>query len=343
MKHLRWHPTVLFTLISIAALAVLIGCEDEPSGDEASLGSGLFVAVGEQGELVTSPDGTSWTIQNSGTVQDFTGISFGNGLFVAIGSFRLRTSLDGVTWSENMSVVNSDLDDIVYSDGLFTVLGLECGPIIGDSRGLSCHGTMFTSPDGIDWTLRRPGILSGERYNSIIEGPINTIVHGRIAVGNGAFVVIEHDGSTLYQSSDGDTWVETQFADNFRFRDTIFGNNSFVVVGDDGLVLTSPDGLVWTERTIGMMSLQGINYENGIFIATADNGVFFVSSDSMTWEQHDLNMALDFQQVSFGNEMYVGVGGPGGLILTSPDGISWTQINSPTDVLLRDIVFGYRN
>ena len=48
-------------------------------------GDGLFVAVGERGIILASPDGVSWTLRNSGTSRDIYGVVYAKGLFVAVG------------------------------------------------------------------------------------------------------------------------------------------------------------------------------------------------------------------------------------------------------------------
>jgi hypothetical protein len=46
---------------------------------------GQFVAVGQQGLVLTSTNGIHWTPQNSGVDLDLTGITYGHGLYVAVG------------------------------------------------------------------------------------------------------------------------------------------------------------------------------------------------------------------------------------------------------------------
>jgi hypothetical protein len=48
-------------------------------------GNGLFVAVGWDGTILTSPDGVNWTARTSGTSNCLSGVTYGNGLFVAVG------------------------------------------------------------------------------------------------------------------------------------------------------------------------------------------------------------------------------------------------------------------
>ena len=64
-------------------------------------GNGLFVAVGYNGTILTSPDGVSWTAGTSATNQTIDGITYGNGLFVAIG-YTILTSPDGMSWTSRI-------------------------------------------------------------------------------------------------------------------------------------------------------------------------------------------------------------------------------------------------
>jgi hypothetical protein len=43
------------------------------------------VAVGSGGTILTSPDGVKWTRRTSGTNNLLYGVTYGNGLFVAVG------------------------------------------------------------------------------------------------------------------------------------------------------------------------------------------------------------------------------------------------------------------
>ena len=74
-----------FIIFSLTFL--IIGCDGSyQSNDEDMiyeidpfLKSGGFVAVGNDGTILTSSDGTSWTSRTSGTSQDLEGISYGKG------------------------------------------------------------------------------------------------------------------------------------------------------------------------------------------------------------------------------------------------------------------------
>lgn len=59
-----------------------------PQGNDLlgiTYGNGIFVAVGERGSIVTSSDGSSWTIREAGERGQFRNVAFGNGVFVIAG------------------------------------------------------------------------------------------------------------------------------------------------------------------------------------------------------------------------------------------------------------------
>ena len=75
----------------------------------------LFVSVGEDGTILTSSDGNSWTERTSGTSEDLYEVTYGNGLFVTVGRGTIITSTDGTTWTERDSGTSGDLFGVTYS------------------------------------------------------------------------------------------------------------------------------------------------------------------------------------------------------------------------------------
>ena len=98
-------------LISIISLTVL-SCSSDDSKTATS--SGLFVAVGNSGTLLTSSDGTSWTSRTSGSSENLWNSYYGNSTFVTVGNKgTILTSSDGITWTSRTSgtteIINSCL------------------------------------------------------------------------------------------------------------------------------------------------------------------------------------------------------------------------------------------
>src|SRR5687767_8941264 len=68
-------------------------------------GNGLYVAVGENGAVVTSSDGTNWVHRSLGTAMpELLCVTHGGGRFVAGGREGvLRSSTDGTNWTNGIT------------------------------------------------------------------------------------------------------------------------------------------------------------------------------------------------------------------------------------------------
>ena len=88
-------------------------------------GNGLFVAVGDTGTILTSPDGITWTQRTSGTRRCFRNVAYGNSLYVAVGDTgTILTSPDGITWTQRTSGSTYDLWGITYGNNQFVIAGM---------------------------------------------------------------------------------------------------------------------------------------------------------------------------------------------------------------------------
>lgn len=58
------------------------------------------MAVGDNGLILTSADGTTWQQRTSGTSIIISGVVYANNIFVAVGfGDTILTSLDGISWT----------------------------------------------------------------------------------------------------------------------------------------------------------------------------------------------------------------------------------------------------
>jgi hypothetical protein len=147
-------------------------------------GNGAFEVVGLDGEILSSPDGKTWTSENQN--EAFDGVAYGNGTFVVVGSSgAVLTSPDGVSWISQSSGVTNNLAGVTYSNGNFVVVGSS--------------GTILTSPDGKTWASETSGTTS----------PLNAVCYNNnilVAVGNSGAILQETvSGQTNQSPSTGST------------------------------------------------------------------------------------------------------------------------------------------
>src|SRR5439155_18695466 len=91
-------------------------------------GKGLFVGLGfgsnGTGTIITSPDGSAWTIQRTNIVHSFWAVSFGNEKFVAAGACgQILTSTNGVDWRFSRPVTVESFLGITFAKGHFMAVG----------------------------------------------------------------------------------------------------------------------------------------------------------------------------------------------------------------------------
>ena len=100
--------------------------------NSVSYGKGLFVAVGNNA-VMTSPDGAVWTKQ---TVPDYwNSVTYGKGLFVAVSDTnQVAISSDGVNWTVQTTPENGGWQSVTYGNGLF--VAVATGADGGNTRSL---------------------------------------------------------------------------------------------------------------------------------------------------------------------------------------------------------------
>ncbi len=270
-------------------------------------------------DMLTSPDGVTWTRQEPGNTGGagagwnglaWTGPGAGQVVALSWADKRIMTSPDGVTWTTR---VVSDTDDHYLSSAAWT--GTQIVAVgIGE----------MTSPDGVAWTSR-PGP----------EKPLNSVVW----TGN-KLVAVGADGAIL-TSPDGVTWTNRPSGVQGDLRCIIAAGSQLVAVGARGIILTSPDGVTWTARTSGTNDdINSLVWTGSQLVAVggdpsqAANNVILTSQDGATWTSRSLGTTDMLENIAWTGSRLVVVG-QFGMILTSPqDGAAITK-SSPQKLYLR--------
>ncbi|HMJ65951.1 MAG TPA: hypothetical protein VK615_11425 [Candidatus Binatia bacterium] len=305
------------------------------------------VAVGLEGHIVSSTDGTNWTTQNAGANRHLMDVIYANARFVAVGALYddagthslALTSSDGITWTERPT--NSRWwKSIAYGNGRFVAVG---------------DHTVDTSPDGITWTHRAPfvyvqfygvafgngifvamGVFNDDRGNFYYSvqrstdgiswdgapAPASAVLRG-ITFGNGQFVMVG-DGGRVFTSTDGISWTAQGAGTGSTLNDVAFANGMFVAVGGAGTVLRSPDGIQWFQPWDSEpCNLLGCGSAFGRVFGVGERSCILSSTDLQTWTSPVSATYSDLRGITFGQQKYVAVGKEGSGVV-SGDGLQWT-------------------
>jgi hypothetical protein len=275
------------------------------------------------GDITSS--GTSWTSRTNPADNNWRGVTYGNGLFVAVGDTgsgdMVMTSPDGISWTARTNYAATQA--ITYNRGLFVAVGTN---------------RIVTSPDGIVWTNR--------------TSPANSNWWD-VTYGNGSFVAVARTGtSKVMTSRDGITWTNQSSASQNNWVSITYGDGIFVAVSDvkqaDSVgygVMTSPDGITWTNQTVASLNYGGVTYGNGLFVAVAGSGTgnrVVTSPDGVTWTNRTSPADNVWMDVIYGAGLFVAVAETGSddRVMTSPDGINWVTRTSAADNTWEDITYG---
>ena len=249
----------------------------------------LFVAVGPNGTVLSSPDGASWTSRTSGVTKTLYAVSGNTSVIVAVGEGgTVLTSTSGATWTARTSKTTSDLHGIAWSGTIFVAAG---------------NGSaIVTSTDGTTWTSRTLGT--------------DTDLSG-VAWGNGTFVAAGFDGlnGTVNTSPNGTTWTSRTIEEPDGLLSIAWCGNAFIA-GSSGLVVSS-DGITWAIYSPGLSDFVFSTAGNSSrMVAVGARGSILSSSDDTTWTEENSGVNASLSGVAWGDNMFVAVG-DAGTVLTS--------------------------
>jgi subtilisin family serine protease len=266
-----------------------------------AFGNSLWLATGERGALLSSADGTDWTLLSSGTDFALRGAVWDGGNFILVGDGGvILDSADGVNWAPQFGGTRTSLEDVIGGPGGFLAVG----------EG----GHVRFSADGQSWQDREPssaGRLLGAAANASL------------------FVQVGQGGEILSSTNGGQSWTERMRVPHRSFEAVAFGN-LFVAVGEGGIIYTSSNGTAWQERSSPTQSrLRAVAYNGSSWRAVGQDGTILQSTNGTTWSLVSGGPATTLRGVTHNGLFWIAVG-DGGRIYASTDGLAWTNVPSPT-------------
>jgi photosystem II stability/assembly factor-like uncharacterized protein len=310
-----------------------------------------FIAVGDDGIILTSKDGIYWDDNRVTSTDELKTIIYFNNQFIIGADYgMLFFSNDGINWTTKYCGYSDYLNSmIVCNNKIFAA---------------ASNNTILTSDDGLQWSKFK--VKQNETYS------LNTIVHGNnimvaagssgltvssndlsnwnlqihsefdnlcaLAFGNNRFVAINRNCIGI--SEDGKNWTKKEFDTTYFFITVNFCNNQFIVSGASGEILTSLDGVDWTKHQTPFDEEHYDAAYNGNTYVIVGDGNVITSTNGSDWTTTSTKPTVNrMVAVASGNGVFIG--GDFNDLFRSTDGINWTKIDTlPRYVYLASIVFG---
>lgn len=221
--------------------------------------------------IVVSRNGTHWQRLRRGE-RSLTAVTYGGGLFIAIGRDGLLTSRNGYTWirpdkfydpsgtPQHVAGLPPDFQEVAYGNGRFVVLGFRGNLVVSTNgtdwvnyskyggRGFGdLYATALLFDDsrfvGAGWAQTADTIFSsgdGIHWSGIARPGFAVTGLDRgidriVAVGEAP-----NQGGRIQSSQDGLDWSHAPIEIAGAPYAVSWGRRGFVVVGFDGLILHSP-------------------------------------------------------------------------------------------------------
>jgi hypothetical protein len=310
-----------------------------------------FVAVGERGTIMISPDGASWTLQNRRADVALNGVAYGQGLFVAVGdSGTILSSFDGTNWAYRYTAASTPLNAVTFGGGRFVAVGTTLGLTL-----------VLTSTNAIDWERTPLNGVSAQQCTTygnglfVAAGSSSIIIstNGRnwglafnvdtqiesITYADGRYVAVGNDGAVLV-STDGLSWMSRAAITARRLLSVAYGAGRFVAAGARGIIIASTDSVTWTGVTSGTPDrMETMDFLGGVFVTAGENGTIITSTNGTTWAKQTFGVTRDLDGLYVADGTLVVVG-KGGTILTSVDGVNFTAQNAGVTNDLHGVSWG---
>lgn len=262
-----------------------------PNGNynDLMLSGGYYVAVGENGNVAGSVNGTTWVNRSSNTSENLNGLTIGGDWWVMVGdNGSIFVSLQtGDNWLSRTSPVSTDLLTASYGSNRFYAGGKDGVMVVSTSPSAIIWSTAnsSTSDDIVSMEFLESRFLAGTSDGSILLNTNGTNWSTAFTGGSGSVngfayfldkywaVATDDNASTIYSSSDGQTWVSVQSFANANLSSLAAVNGWIAATSPDGNVLSSSDGVNWTfNENVLSPELSVLRAIDSQFIATGDWG-----------------------------------------------------------------------
>lgn len=245
------------------------------------------------------------------------------GLWLAVGDIFILRSTNTTTWtaSTDGGFTNTIQNAAYGKDGSGVGLWVAGG-----------NGTnkIATSSDGINW--------SG--FNLTFFTICWSVAYGKDGSGAGLWVATGSGTNKIATSPNGTSWTGISANDGLTIgRNVKYANNLWVAVGEGNAIATSTDGTNWTGFPLANNGNINVGYSasygNGLWVVVGSNTagsapkISYSSDNGTSWTAGtSFGSLTGIFDVKYANGIWVAGGTGGNAIITSTDGINWSNVSS---------------
>lgn len=326
-------------------------------------GMSMFVAVAsnDTNGIMTSTDGSyNWTLRSCPSA-NWNGITYGNGLFVAVSSSgtgnRVMASSDAINWSLQTSAADYTWNAIAYGSGRFAAVSSSG---VGNRIMTYESNRVMISNNGNTWSTAN---MTGIDQNKWVSVTCGTPASGSYTGGN-IFIAVSNSGTSnrVMLSQNSNTWVTSGITGvpDISYTSITYGNGTFVAVADASYatpIITSSNGTTWASVAApvnnnwssviyGTVS-TGLYDGSGVFVAVAYGGttnrVMTSINAGATWVSRQCPVS-DWYSVGYGTDSngkgYFVAVSYSGLAMASTDTVNWYLVPTPAKNQWSGITYG---
>lgn len=168
-----------------------------------------------------------------------------------------------------------------------------------------------------------------------------------VAYGNGIWIAVSLGGNEAAKSEDGETWTSATIPEGADWNSIEYGKGRFVALAlsDSSIVNTAvtSDGDVWVLGSYPGSAIS-LTYGDNKWVAIEGGSgsaeKSFVSFDGLTWTQGTLPSVGNWQNVAYGQGVFVAVANGESNGALSYDGVNWEEFSLGGSQPWCDVVFG---
>lgn len=268
--------------------------------------------------------GNIWQNGSLTTHEEIWDVLFTGTHWVAVGSFgRVYRSIDGKNWS--IQTVPG------LSDGS-VLFGVAYDKVNNKIVAVGRDKLIISSGDqGITWTIRNSPIpKTGDLY--------------KVAYGNNMFLAASEFGQIWKSTDGGITWAKPASTLSGGARHITFGNGRFMVAGATGVISRSTNGEPgsWTGfNAVG--NIKAIHYDGNSKWVAVGGRIWISTNNGASWDTilklADVGINLRLYCITSAPGPSYIAGGDGGIIINSPDGITWRRSDSKTQRMILGMAY----